>query len=442
MNNFEKELKNNCPISFHMPGHMNNLRKIKFLNYRIGEIDTTETHNHDNLHNPKTIIRDLQKAISKEYRSIQSYPLVNGSTSGILTALSYLPSNSKILISKDSHISVYNGCELNNITFEYMPENLDELSNKLNDRYNAVLVTTPSYFGVCKDLEKLHSVCQEKHTLLITDFAHGAHLHKLQIKDSYLQHHSDISVTSLHKTLPAITSAAILNIYNKNIDLKRIEKYLSIYQTSSPSYLTLGSIAACIDFLQSNNLYNKLISNITKLFSKLSGLDKLKISTNDDPTRIIISTTGTTISVNELNMRLIKLGIEPEMSDETNVVLICTPCNKNKDFLILAKILRKIDSKVSKTNVVPLSDELPKKKNLFNLAQFKDKPYSLCSPQDSLGKISKGYIGLYPPFVPILLAGETITESFINVYKKYKNKLISNYSDIENDLIAVLDCES
>ena len=88
MNYFEKELSTNCPISFHMPGHKNNCRKIKFLNIKIGKYDTTETHNHDNLHNPEGIILELQNRIQKEYQSIKSYPLVNGSTAGILTALS------------------------------------------------------------------------------------------------------------------------------------------------------------------------------------------------------------------------------------------------------------------------------------------------------------------------------------------------------------------
>ena len=438
MNYFEKELSTNCPISFHMPGHKNNSRRIKFLNKKIGEYDTTETHNHDNLHNPVGIILELQNRIQKEYQSIKSYPLVNGSTAGILTALSYLPANSKILIDKDSHMSVYNACEINNICFEYLPDDIEELSNVLKNNYAAVLATTPSYYGVCKDLKVLHEVCKSNNTLLISDFAHGAHLHKLNVKDGFLQHHSDISITSLHKTLPALTSSAILNIYNKSIDLRRIEKYLSIYQTSSPSYLILGSIASCIEFMNEKNIYEKTLGCIKKLLSKSIGLEYLNIHTNDDPTRISISTKGTNISGKMLYNALIKEGIECEMADATNAVLIATPLNKAKDFTTLFKSVRKIDSTLSKTNDIAFDDIFSHTEKTFNTSQIKDKSYVQVPIIESIGKISKGYIALYPPYRPILLPGEKVTKEVVDIISKFKDSILCDYSDIKNGLIAIL----
>ncbi len=438
MNYFEKELNKNCPVSFHMPGHKNNLRKIKFLNRKIGKYDTTETHNHDNLHNPKTIIKELQEKIQKEYRSFASYPLINGSTSGILTALSYLPSNSKVLIDRDSHMSVYNGCEINNLTFEYLPDDLSALSNMLKNKYSALIVTSPSYYGVCKDLKSLHEVCKENNTLLIVDYAHGAHLHKQRIDDRFLQHHSDVSITSLHKTLPALTSAAILNIYNKSIDLNKIEKYLKTYQTSSPSYLVLASIASCIEFMSRKNIYEKLLIYIKKACSKSNGLEYLNIDETDDPTRLIISTKGCNIAGYELFDSLIKSGIECEMPDETSVVLISTPLNKARDFSLLVKSLRKIDSKLSKNADVVVDDIFIHKSKPFNIGRNKDIPYVLVSLDDAVGKVSKGFISLYPPFKPILLPGEVISQDVLKLLIKYKDRLISDYSDIKKDLIAVL----
>ena len=69
---------------FHMPGH-------KRRSLDLGDpysIDITEIDGFDNLHHAEGIIRDAQERAARLYGAKKSYFLVNGSTCGLLAAIS------------------------------------------------------------------------------------------------------------------------------------------------------------------------------------------------------------------------------------------------------------------------------------------------------------------------------------------------------------------
>ena len=71
-------------LPMHMPGHK---RSHKFQMKNPYELDVTEVAGLDNLHQPEGVIRELMDQIAEEYRSEASFLLVNGSTCGILAAI-------------------------------------------------------------------------------------------------------------------------------------------------------------------------------------------------------------------------------------------------------------------------------------------------------------------------------------------------------------------
>ena len=68
---------------FHMPGH-----KRKALFPHCFEIDITEIDGFDDLHHPEGLLKEFQDYMSQLYGSSASYMMVNGSTGGILAAIS------------------------------------------------------------------------------------------------------------------------------------------------------------------------------------------------------------------------------------------------------------------------------------------------------------------------------------------------------------------
>ena len=70
---------------FHMPGHKRN--SPLFLSDAFS-IDITEINGFDNLHHPEGLLKSRMEDAAKVYHADASYFLVNGSTCGILSAIS------------------------------------------------------------------------------------------------------------------------------------------------------------------------------------------------------------------------------------------------------------------------------------------------------------------------------------------------------------------
>ena len=89
MENISHKLLNYCNDDFvpmHMPGHKRNVEEFSMGNpYGI---DITEIDGFDNLHNPTGLIMDSMNCTAQMYGAKNTFYLVNGSTVGLLTAIS------------------------------------------------------------------------------------------------------------------------------------------------------------------------------------------------------------------------------------------------------------------------------------------------------------------------------------------------------------------
>ena len=71
---------------YHMPGHK---RRLKTDTMReLAQIDITEIDGFDNLHDAQGILKRIQEEAAAAYGAEESFFLVNGSTAGILSAIS------------------------------------------------------------------------------------------------------------------------------------------------------------------------------------------------------------------------------------------------------------------------------------------------------------------------------------------------------------------
>lgn len=246
---------------FHMPGHKR--RKIaEFLPY---EIDITEIDGFDNLHHAKEILKEVQQKAAELYGSKDCFYLINGSTCGILASISAVVNgNEKILVARNCHKSVYHGLFLRQLQAEYLYPvettfgiqgqiTKEQVEQKLIEQpdIKAVLLTSPTYDGVVSDIEKIAQVVHKYHIPLIVDSAHGAHFgFSKGFPENVVKLGADIVIESVHKTLPAFTQTALLHVCSERVSLEKIKRYLSIYETSSPSYILMAGIDNCVEFLK------------------------------------------------------------------------------------------------------------------------------------------------------------------------------------------------
>ena len=120
-----KTYSNSGFYPFHMPGHKRNPESgplAAFYQYDITEID-----GFDNLHQPESLIKAAQERAAKLYHSKETYFLVNGSTAGLLSAVSAVAAQArKLIISRNCHRAVYHAAFLNHMELHYVyPQKLE-----------------------------------------------------------------------------------------------------------------------------------------------------------------------------------------------------------------------------------------------------------------------------------------------------------------------------
>lgn len=441
-------------VAMHMPGH----KRHKFLHNSLPyDIDITEIDGFDNLHNPNGILKERMEFASKLYKTKRTYFLVNGSTCGILASIKSVCENGdEILIAKNCHKSVFHAIELMDLKCSFIPSHFDDetkihlqiypedvdLCLKNNRGIKCVLITSPTYEGVISNIEKIAEVVHKYNIPLIVDEAHGAHLYLTN--NSACQKGADIVINSLHKTLPSLTQTALLHICSDRIDAEKVSKSLSIFESSSPSYVLMASIDECITFMSKfgEKYFARLQKNLDCFKEAVKNLKNLKVlgyttshSFYDfDMTKIVILTSQTNIDGEELMRRLRAKNIELEMSYVNYAIAITTIFDTKKDLLYLAKVLNNIDKTLENVEKNIQIKNINNKVSL-TINQALKTSSEIIDINQSIGKVCAEYVYVYPPGIPILIPGQIINQEtceYIKYIAKHNLNLISSTGLLPN----------
>lgn len=392
---------------FHMPGHKRN----PAFGLPGAEIDITEIDGYDDLHAPAGVLARLQGDLAALYGAEASFLSVNGSTCCILAAVSALcRSGDEILIARNCHKAVYNACFLNRLQVHYVEPECDpatglytRVTQTALDRalaahpdVAAVVVTSPTYEGY---ISRLHCPVP-----LVVDAAHGAHLGLAPWLPGRME--GDAVICSYHKTLPALTQTAGVQVYDPSL-VPKIKRYMDMYETSSPSYVLMNSVAKMAATVADPAVFATLQAGLEKLYGL--PLQHLRLIRADDPTKINISTLHCNIDGNALADRLRALGIEPEMSDRIHVICMATVGDTAAGFDLLANALTEIDRQLAPgvTQVAPLP--LPPQR----LQSWQVPPGEPVSLRQAVGRVACETVFAYPPGIPMIAPGEEITTAFV-----------------------------
>lgn len=472
-------------IPFHMPGHKRNYERFNMPD--VAGIDITEIDDFDDYHYPQGIIREIEDKAADIYGSDKSYYLVNGSSCGILIAVSAAcRRGGDIIVARNCHKAVYNAITLNDLTPHYIypqineatgiigevtpqmvenmicdihSESLNEVnsacSNNSNHKVSALVITSPTYEGTVSDIKSIAKICHEHGIILIVDEAHGAHFnYNRAFPKTAMECGADIVIESLHKTLPCYTQTAIMHINGDLVDCDKIKYFLSIYQTSSPSYIFMAGINKCIDYMVSDEgiLRNEeYVSELKKLRGELKNLNN--ISLYEDRTAFDFDISKLVLTVKNKGVWLYdkllnEYHIQPEMASSDYIILMTSIGDKLSWYEHLISALKDIDEELNtdKENYKEISlsnDTMPKAK----IATSPSK--AINAPKDSrqkvkfteaTGRISLEWMYAYPPGIPLIYPGEEITEELIKKVNQIKNTgvVLKGMADENGEYIVCL----
>lgn len=424
----------------HMPGHKRNTELLTMADPY--SIDITEIEDFDNLHRPEGILKKGMENWAKIYGSQNSYYLIGGSTAGILTGISACTNRGdKILMARNCHKSVYHAVYLRGLRPVYLYpsiikdydingslsiEEIEKVLKREKD-IRLIVITSPTYEGIISDVGAIAEAAHRHGIPIMVDEAHGAHLgFNKNFAESSVAKGADIVVHSIHKTLPAFTQTALLHVNGKLADKQKIERYLSIYQTSSPSYVLMAGMENCLKLLQNrgSELFEIYYERLTKFCQLMEELRNIRLLTEKqvkregfyafDPSKLVISVKHLSITGKELYDELLTTyKIQMEMVSKNYVLGMTSIGDREEGFYRLGEALLSIDRKLERSDEKEEEISFHRPEAVMTSEEALGADCRIISLKESKGHVSAEYAYLYPPGIPLLVPGERIDEALL-----------------------------
>lgn len=431
INDFVKAYSQSGIVRFHMPGH-----KGKVFHGLEG-LDITEISGADYLYDANGIIGRSEAQTAQAFGSAKTLYSTEGSSQCIKTMLGIVKQNSRservtVLAPRNVHKAFIDACILLDLDIKWLyPQtpttsvccadiSPEQFENALSQGgIDCCYVTSPDYLGNIADIKSIAQICKSAGVPLVVDNAHGAYTAFLRENTHPIALGADMCCDSAHKTLPCYTGAAYLHISKSAPKpfAKCAKSVMSMFGSTSPSYLILQSLDLCSEMLHSGEFAKALetsVSMVTKCRQSLikqgwvlCGSEKMKITLHAAK----CGYTGL-----QLADLLRAGGIEPEYSDTEYVVLMAGISNTQSDFDKLVKVLSEIPVKP------PLELDLPyirPARRAMPARQAALQPYRTVDVEKSLDKVCALTVTSCQPSVPVVVSGEVISEDIIKILKRY-----------------------
>lgn len=430
-----KNFRKKDAVSFHIPGHKFGRGLSRDFRRHGFSIDVTEFSETDDLQNPIGILDQAQRHAAEAFGAGRSFFLTNGSSSGIQAGvLACCKSGDRLLVDRTCHRSVLEGLLLIGAepvflspafdgslgVYTGITEDMVEKALAENPDVVGLVVTCPTYYGVCAPLREIGEILHKKGKFLMVDEAHGPHLSFGEgLPSPALEQGADLCVQSTHKTLSALGQTALLHLGKEGlIPQEAVEESLAVLRTTSPSYLLMASMDEAI--LQMEKRGKAVIANLIREIGVLKQdlesrtpirfLDERAHHMGQDGLRLAVDVRGLGVSGYEAAEILKqKNGIYPEMADDGYVVCVVTVGNTPKEIRALKSALlalaRDPDKAVTGQGERPLPEILMKRSVREAWLCEKER----VSVKACVGRISGEIVAICPPGAPILVPGQEIT---------------------------------
>lgn len=364
--------------------------------------------------------------------------LVNGTSGGIHAAVFALAAGGPTLLSRASHVSVYAATTLARSAPRYVqpvydadwdipgPPAPEEWARAVErERPGLVVVTYPDYYGLSLDGERLSRRLAP--TPVLADEAHGAHfLFCPGSPPTALEWGAVVSVQSTHKMLAALTQASMLHVGRpeENV-IPRVDRALSLFQTTSASPLLLASLESAVDQAaqEGKEAWSRAVALAAAIREEIGRMTPFRCLTEAeavarwgarlDPVRVVVNVgdAGWTGLAAMRHLRK-RWRIQAELGNQRSVVFLVTPGNTQEDAERLVQALVGLAKETPRERPALLPPPASPVQRMLPWEAV-GRPSSWVPLDRSVGRIAAETICPYPPGIPVVVPGEEITSEIV-----------------------------
>ena len=416
----------------HMPGHKGAALEPfgKLMAYDLTEVEGT-----DSLFEDDGPLKELEELFTDLYGTAASVMSAGGSTLCIQAMLKLVAKkNGRVIAGRNIHAAAVNAMSLLGLEPIWVyPKRSDEerLIGRIDptdiekilkgeekagtlDEICAVYVTSPDYFGVMSDIAGISKLTKERGIPLLVDNAHGAHLNFLEGNLHPIHLGATLCCDSLHKTLPALTGAALLHTSDPSY-IPRMKSAMTVFGSTSPNYLIMLSMDTTAGFLQKEG--KEQLRQTVRECERLKALAEERgfvLPKHCDPMRLSLPLAGTGMDAQSFKPLLRKHKIMEEYLSDSGCVLLLSPFNRAEDFQRIRALLH--DCQITKTPFTAFPIVGSQKVMGLREAFLSEK--ETVKVENAEGRIAAQVKITCPPGIPMVMPGERLHKDLIKILNK------------------------
>lgn len=415
----------------HMPGHKGTSISP------FGELmayDVTEVEGTDSLFEDDGPLKELEEIFTRLYDTKGTVMSAGGSTLCIQAMLRMVAKKEgRILAGRNIHAAAVNAMALlglepvwvypnrkqeERLIGEISPDAIRSVLEKEKqagtlDSLCAVYVTSPDYFGVMSDIRSIAQIAHEYGLPLLVDNAHGAHLHFLKEEYHPMQLGADLCCDSLHKTMLALTGAALLHTSDTKY-YPQMKGAMTVFGSTSPNYLIMLSMDSTAAFLMQDGAerIQQTVTRCEELRQKAREKGFV-LPQHCDPMRLTLPLAGTGWDAQIFRKLLRKHKIMEEYLSDSGCVLLFSPFNREEDFKRTEALLDEVLIQKQPFTAFPI---VPSEK-VMSLREAFLSPKESVPVEKAEGRIAAQVKITCPPGIPLVMPGERLHKEIIKILK-------------------------
>lgn len=410
----------------------------------------------DSLMEPAGVIAEAQKIAAKAFGARRTFFATNGtSTANKVIFQTLLAPGEKLLLDRNCHKSVHHGVVLSGAHPIYLDSSVNKkfsiygpvpkqvLFNAIEQHADAeaLILTSCTYDGLRYDLPPIIEAAHAKGIKVIIDEAwYGFARFHPAFRPTALQAGADYATQSTHKVLSAFSQSSMIHVNDPEFNEHLFRENFNMHTSTSPQYSMIASldVARKQVMLEGYKLLSRTLElarelrtqiNSTGVFQVLElpellpeeiKLDNIQL----DPTKVTVDISRCGFTVEELIRELFEhYNIQVEKSTFNTLTLLLTIGTTRSKVSRLYDALMRIAREGRAPRRLYQTAEIPHFTELRYLPRdafyCEGELVPLLDEEDKVnknleGRVSADQITPYPPGIPVLVPGQTITNSVVH----------------------------